>query len=1206
MPEMDSGDLAVLRSHPQTVPVRYLAFAPRPSVYTARVNGSASRDGETNGIYRIPYDTGSGTLADVKVGMTLDVGTAAGARDIGSVRIRLAPAGGYFYVAETAPADLPVLDNHYLTVREEFRLWSIPPRLVGVKDGAGYTNNFTAYRDYDRTYASQNKVIQPIVNIRGRRTGFLDTGQTYRTVVLTITTLPMSVGATASNPTIDDRDCTTMGTVNTTVVDPLFGSTKVTELTLRVPQGFRYLYVTGNDSAGATHFHVYPLWALDEGDGYWNFNTPQDETREGAGREMGFDLFGAVGAANDVVIPKGSLCIYVDEPEFDGDPAPEESGYRHEFVGWVTKDIPLLQALRGRRRLTIAGPHAWLTEKAGYGETIHHKTTPTKWYELEQPTIDRVAHYVLRNFSTALTICNLYRSGLADNAGAEEIAPGSVMKQVTDLVTGYHGLATFDSEGNLWLRQDYPMMSADERDDRDVTLDIDEADLTDASGLELPTDYMEPVGLVLAQGSYWNGTESTQLDVKAPGKTPGQGAGIVNAPYQRLPQSNAIAVLKQRTGDFYKAQNNPQKSLPITLLDNLDVIEPAWNEPIRITWEEDTVSGVTLASALFMVRGVSIQHSNERRRKAKRIVWTVSRVTDGADGEQWTPPKSPGIDVGPTTMPPPGTGFPGIFTPTFPITGGFGLVDGLQTIILIDDDGGAYPTTNFEVDDPSYIRHDMGASGTPQQYASDPYSPNYIDGAGAVNGVLVTNSGIYTVADLVASAAATLRKTLRDTDGLHSLDLSFGSHPDKNAILFSAYPDGAYRTHTDDLINWSAEDDYGSGGVGGTGPTEHLLYNLNADSIPAGATAEPWGEFSGSTVDLASPSNKSPVQPGFGNPAGSIGVWPNDNPTGTGSGGRSTFRITFDEDVYLDSVTFDGYGNQVLAAVNWFILDASDNQLASGLAGVGDLPANMWNAITRTLTPGTAGRKLIFSLQWGFNNGPYTGGIDNIDLSFRRAGNDLILSPPGAWAASASVGEALTSGPVSLGAAASGFYTDDNGVTMDSSVPPAIDPGEALASDIHRPHQVDQAAAVGPTYHGAVVSGERRLKRVNADNSVDDVSPEFGGDPFGPWLSRWQIVSNTADRRYMALAAANYDLSLVGIWWSDTYGSTWNVLVAPAAYATTYHRCAINEQNGIYLFGPALIAYAPNLGAGGILDKRGDLPVNFPLMGEVIGIAGAR
>src|SRR6185436_17305546 len=94
---------------------RYFAaiFQPRV-IYTARVNQVFT---SWDGIMSVIFDGGVGTLASVLPDMIMYVGTTAGARDVGFVRLRGTDATHFYFDQYSG---IKIMDNQYLTVVDEF------------------------------------------------------------------------------------------------------------------------------------------------------------------------------------------------------------------------------------------------------------------------------------------------------------------------------------------------------------------------------------------------------------------------------------------------------------------------------------------------------------------------------------------------------------------------------------------------------------------------------------------------------------------------------------------------------------------------------------------------------------------------------------------------------------------------------------------------------------------------------------------------------------------------------------------------------------------------------------------------------------------------------------------------------------------------------------------------------------------------------
>jgi hypothetical protein len=101
----------------------HLAVSEPNTIFTARINQTFPNG--TNGIKVLTYDGGTGTYSDVKIGMSCWIGSSAGARDIGTVRVR------DDLTATTAPigstAGIALANNLYLTFVDDFGLWAKEP-----------------------------------------------------------------------------------------------------------------------------------------------------------------------------------------------------------------------------------------------------------------------------------------------------------------------------------------------------------------------------------------------------------------------------------------------------------------------------------------------------------------------------------------------------------------------------------------------------------------------------------------------------------------------------------------------------------------------------------------------------------------------------------------------------------------------------------------------------------------------------------------------------------------------------------------------------------------------------------------------------------------------------------------------------------------------------------------------------------------------
>jgi hypothetical protein len=144
-----AGELTLLRTNTGQWSKLYIAgLTTPPTVFAARVNKSWT---SYDKIISVPWESETiGAYTDIVPGMTLWVGTSAGGRELGEVRVRSATATDIF-IGETS--DIKWVNHAHLTVKDEFLLW---PRHVLI-NSAG-----TVYMDSNIPYSDQHEVFDPV------------------------------------------------------------------------------------------------------------------------------------------------------------------------------------------------------------------------------------------------------------------------------------------------------------------------------------------------------------------------------------------------------------------------------------------------------------------------------------------------------------------------------------------------------------------------------------------------------------------------------------------------------------------------------------------------------------------------------------------------------------------------------------------------------------------------------------------------------------------------------------------------------------------------------------------------------------------------------------------------------------------------------------------------------------------------------------
>jgi hypothetical protein len=140
-------------------------------MYQARVNDASIAKGEQ----LITYDGGTGDLNDAYGGMTMYVGTSAGAKDKGEIWLRDRPTATEMEVGENSHINWE--DDDYLTIVNFSQIWPVYPRYTQDEE------NITVYKFYDIAYNVDNEDLGSFVVMGSHYAGFIDastgTAQVY-------------------------------------------------------------------------------------------------------------------------------------------------------------------------------------------------------------------------------------------------------------------------------------------------------------------------------------------------------------------------------------------------------------------------------------------------------------------------------------------------------------------------------------------------------------------------------------------------------------------------------------------------------------------------------------------------------------------------------------------------------------------------------------------------------------------------------------------------------------------------------------------------------------------------------------------------------------------------------------------------------------------------------------------------------------------
>jgi hypothetical protein len=362
-------------------------------IFRARVNDATP----TYPADEITFDTVTvGAYGDIKIGMTVLVGSADGLDDYGRQRVRRVALSTKIPVGRssegTRDGELTLTDNAYITVLNEYRVWSKIP----------YIDPATGeiFKDSDLEGSTDVMWPPPKANAGGAFAGTIDSVTGLMTVTFdsdgSFQFDPALSSALSVPPTFlwDVAD----GTITV-------GTSASATITATFPAGFRYvsLRVTSDDSQH--HTVRVPVYARD----------PDNDTSiaafQVAGRRLtmhGHEL--SIRFLSDIprtTYPDGCLAMLWDD-ELEGNPALRSQML---FTGWHQRDEVGIQAQRTATlkdtTLHFVDVLGRLKTLPGFPQQVEYVASPNSWTETRYPNVFYYLWHLLQWHSTALDVADL-------------------------------------------------------------------------------------------------------------------------------------------------------------------------------------------------------------------------------------------------------------------------------------------------------------------------------------------------------------------------------------------------------------------------------------------------------------------------------------------------------------------------------------------------------------------------------------------------------------------------------------------------------------------------------------------------------------------------------------------------------------------------------------------------------------------------------
>lgn len=601
--EASSPELVKFRGVEQWAEI-FLAIQPATVVYTARVNQSFST---TNKVSEFIYDTGSGTLANVLEGMTMWIGSSAGAYDKGVLRIRKAPTSTVFYHNETS--EVAFLNNDFITIINCFGPWARHLRTPGG----------VAKMDLDLPFPTTAGGYAPPVPIMGpdavvlRRTGSTvdfhppSSAPSYSQISSIASKLHAAPGASATSGLTGNTPTLTYNADGCYRRD-----LTVTDANGRSTMGHRVVFVNPSSPS-----FILEKCSGDLDDGGWTFDVQCTS---------GVDI--------STVYDHAMVVLWGRERYggVEGSIGPVSEHENIIAIGWIIGETIDWSPRRNRVTFTVAGPKHWIDLEDNYPTGLFDTDTPDDWTEFPTLTVDDILYHLLYWRTTLPLFTDCFLTGDTRRLRSINLPYGSIWEQIRfaayDTIYAY---PCFNNLGQLYIQIDVNLLPTADRSSIPVVQAITTADCIGEIGLkrlQLPVrNFVQLSGV-----KSFDGTVASPLFSRAPGDIPKR-IGKPEAP------GNHVFVdqddCNRMSGGLLALENAPYE-LDVRLTNQRLFDVCPYQYATLTVGASDTVVGITMTDQKFVPRHIDIEH-DPINGTLKTSLYAKSE-TVGVPGAIWVPP----------------------------------------------------------------------------------------------------------------------------------------------------------------------------------------------------------------------------------------------------------------------------------------------------------------------------------------------------------------------------------------------------------------------------------------------------------------------------------------------------------------------------------------------------------------------------------------
>lgn len=489
----------------------YLITEKLPTVFTGKLNATP-----TDPYMTLTGDQGvTGSFGAPLPGMTVLFDND----DQKAARLRSWTPGttGTFTISVGENDDITpyVVDNEDVSIKAQFRLWPIYPRVTLSGDIA------SIYIDYDIPYTDQTRLWKPVA-VAGPPAVVEWNGATAQARFVGDRSF-----ALAPSAVISSWLWTAPGSVEGTSASQGTEASPVTFTYTSPGQKLVYLRVT--DSNGKTATNYTWVFVVDPTNptqvAYIDFDEFNDNfDYEQGGGACSFIVHGGATVSD---FPNECLVIMASRPTTPGQTTP--TGYwpfrdNVHFVGYVIGDTVRQNPIEGDTSFQAVSIDGLMKNLTVFPVSLTEKATPLDWTQANALIADRAASYLWHYYSTLSLMAPIQPSEYQGLIWRQDFGPSDLFSQINgELMQCLWGKVVVNHQGVIYHTIDYNLMTTTERAGATTRKTLHKGLWVDDWSVEERMAYSQPTNTVKMSGVIYFGGELVDVCPnfsEAPGNAP--------------------------------------------------------------------------------------------------------------------------------------------------------------------------------------------------------------------------------------------------------------------------------------------------------------------------------------------------------------------------------------------------------------------------------------------------------------------------------------------------------------------------------------------------------------------------------------------------------------------------------------------------------------------------------------------------------------